>query len=81
MLTVILHRNPVQAFYRLEITDNLFGEYTVAREWGRRGRRLGTRLSCFGNLRDAVQAADRWHGRALARGYRLTERTPMRGST
>lgn len=74
MLTMLLHRAPTSGFYRVDVSDNLFGEYTVLREWGRRGRRCGSRVSWFSNLRDAAEAADRWGGRAAKRGYRMTER-------
>ncbi len=74
MLTILLHRPTARSFYRVEIADNLFGEYSVLREWGRAGRRAGARVNWFGNLREAAQAADRWRGRAIARGYRLSER-------
>ncbi|MBD3788184.1 MAG: WGR domain-containing protein [Sphingomonadales bacterium] len=74
MLSLLLHRAPTRAFYRVEITYNLFSEYTVLREWGRQGRRRGARVNWFSNLREAAVAAERWRGRALARGYDLTER-------
>ncbi|MCB1399009.1 MAG: WGR domain-containing protein [Rhodobacteraceae bacterium] len=80
MLTLILHRGargrplPARSFYRVEVADNLFGEYSVLREWGQAGRRGRQSLSWFSNLRDAVLAADSCHRRAQARGYHLTER-------
>jgi len=80
MLTLLSHRAPPgpcpapQSFYRVEVSDNLFGEYTVLREWGAAGRG-GRQVVCwFSNLREAVLAADRWHRRAQSRGYHLTER-------
>ena len=73
MLAMILHRPRGVHFYRVEITDTLFGEYLVLREWGRRGRRAGRRQNGFSTLRDAVTAADRWQKRARRRGYALTE--------
>lgn len=61
-------------FYRVEVTENLFGEYSVCREWGPRGRagaRSGRQmLVWFSNLRDAVIAADNWRRHATQRGYR-----------
>ncbi|ABA80271.1 WGR domain-containing protein [Rhodobacter sphaeroides] len=61
-------------FYRVELAYNLFGEYTVLREWGRRSPgRAGRRLvTWFSNLRDACLAAERWHQRARRRGYHTT---------
>lgn len=76
MLTyVCLHeKDGVARFYRVELGYNLFGEYTVLREWGRRrpgvaGRRL---VTWFSNLREACLAAERWQQRAGRRGYRTT---------
>ncbi len=73
MLSMILHRAPTLGFYRVDITGNLFGEYSVAREWGRQGRALGRRVSLFGNLREAARAADHWRHGAQRRGYALSE--------
>lgn len=58
-------------FYRIEVTDNLFGEYTVLREWGAAGRGGRQMICWFSNLRDACIAADRWLHRARKRGYHL----------
>lgn len=57
-------------FYRVEVADNLYGEYTVLREWGRRGCRGACRLAWFSNLRDACLAAERGLRRAERRGFR-----------
>ncbi|WP_439562009.1 WGR domain-containing protein [Roseinatronobacter sp.] len=80
MLTLLCHRTAPDArdvlthFYRVEVSYNLFGEYTVTREWGRVGSR-GCHMSVwFANLRDAVLAADSAARRAATRGYDLTER-------
>jgi predicted DNA-binding WGR domain protein len=74
MLTFLSHRPRTAHFYRVDVTYNLFGEYSVIREWGRAGRRGRYVVSCFGNLRDAIRHADRWHRRAFRRGYRVTLR-------
>ncbi|MDT8857317.1 WGR domain-containing protein [Paracoccaceae bacterium Fryx2] len=76
MLDFLLLRDqrPAPRFYRVEISYNLYGEYSVLREWGRRGRRGRQLLVWFSNLRDACLAAERWQGKAQRRGYRaLTE--------
>ncbi|MES2665275.1 MAG: WGR domain-containing protein [Pseudomonadota bacterium] len=74
MLTFLLTSPPATGtprFYRVAVEYNLFGEYSVTREWGRRGA-PGTRLLVwFSNLRDACVAAERWRKRAGRRGYRL----------
>ncbi|GGE22403.1 hypothetical protein GCM10011345_30360 [Gemmobacter megaterium] len=57
-------------FYRVEVTENLFGEYSVLREWGASGCRSRPIVSWFSNLRDAVVAAESWCGRAEKRGFR-----------
>ena len=56
-------------FYRVEVAETLFGDYTVSREWGMRGRPGQRRQHWHGNLREAVQAADCWRRQAMRRGY------------
>lgn len=71
MLTFLLTRNSRARarFYRVEVAYNLFGEYSVVREWGPRGSAGQQLLVWFSNLRDACQAAERWRKRAVRRGY------------
>ena len=75
MLTFLLMRDsrPRDRFYRLEVSYNLFGEYSVLREWGQRGKRGQALLVWFSNLREACLAAERWRKRAGRRGYRPME--------
>lgn len=56
-------------FYRVEIAYTLFGDFSVLREWGVKGRRGQGLVRLFGNLRDASLAADLWRENALRRGY------------
>jgi predicted DNA-binding WGR domain protein len=60
-------------YYRVDVDYNLFGEYSVLREWGLRGRPgaiSGQRqITWFANLREACLAAERWQKRAMRRGY------------
>lgn len=72
MLTFLLtnESRPRARFYRVDIAYNLFGEYSVMREWGPKGSRGGQILVWFSNLREACLAAERWRKRALRRGYR-----------
>jgi predicted DNA-binding WGR domain protein len=63
-------------YYRVDIAYNLFGEYSVLREWGMRGRPGGggrCKVAWFANLRDACLAAERWKNRAQQRGYARSE--------
>lgn len=76
MLTFLLTRSgvsrntrPRARYYRVEVAYNLFGEYSVVREWGPKGRRGQHLLVWFSNLREACLAAERWRKRALRRGY------------
>lgn len=81
MLTFLLIRRPqtdawtaaqkarAPRYYRVEIAYNLFGEYSVLREWGPTGRPGQRLVVWFSNLREACGAADRWHKRAARRGY------------
>lgn len=73
MLSFLLTTDAVVSrprFYRVAVEDNLFGEYSVSREWGARGRQGREVLVWFSNLRDACLAAERWRRRAERRGYR-----------
>ena len=56
-------------YYRVEIAMNLFCEVSVLREWGVSGGRGQSRVSIYGNLREASCAADQHRNRALRRGY------------
>ena len=70
MLGLVLVR--AGRFYRVEVSANLFGEYSVWREWGcaRQARQLSR---CFATLREACAAADRWSRRMQHRGYTIKE--------
>ena len=71
MLTFLLTR-PAKSeprYYRVEVAYNLFGEYSVVREWGKTGRRGQHLLVWFSNLREACAAAEMWRRRAMRRGY------------
>lgn len=72
MLDVILYRFGRAAcphFYRVEIAMNLFSEVSVLREWGVKGGSPREIITCYGNLREASEAADLYRHRALKRGY------------
>ena len=60
-------------YYRVDVAYNLFGEYSVLREWGLRGKPGGgsgnRKITWFSNLREACLAAERWQKRAMRRGY------------
>lgn len=77
MLQFLLTRQtaPGPRFYRVEVAYNLFGEYSVVREWGRAGRRGQHLLVWFSNLREACVAAERWRKRAIRRGYDMEGKT------
>jgi predicted DNA-binding WGR domain protein len=77
MLTFLLIRRRPSAdrFYRVEVADNLFGEYSVVREWGRKGCGGQHLLVWFSNLREACIAAEIWRRRAMRRGYDVEGQT------
>jgi len=56
-------------FYRVEIVGNLFGEFSVIREWGRVGGQARERVDLFEGLLEASHAADRVRRARLRRGY------------
>jgi predicted DNA-binding WGR domain protein len=56
-------------FYVVQVMPNLFGHWTVLREWGRRGSPGTMRLSSY-RARDEAQADEqRTIKRRLQRGY------------
>lgn len=71
MLNFLMIRKsaPQTRFYRVEVEYNLFGEYSVLREWGTAGARGRHLLVWFSNLHEACRAADRWCKSAVKRGY------------
>lgn len=71
MLSLLLTRPG--RFYRVEVAYNLFGEYSVLREWGAAGRGVRPLVVWFSNLREACLAAERWRRRAERRGFRMRE--------
>ena len=77
MLTFLLmgESRKTTRFYRVDVAYNLFGEYSVMREWGAQGRRGGYMLVWFSNLREACVAAEAWRKRAVRRGYRIKGHT------
>lgn len=58
-------------YYRVDVTYNLFGEYSVMREWGASGRPGQHLLVWFSNLREACIAAEHWRKHASRRGYSM----------
>ena len=56
-------------FYRVEIIGNLFGEFSVIREWGRQGGRAREKVDLFEGLLEASRAADRHRRARMRRGY------------
>jgi predicted DNA-binding WGR domain protein len=52
---------------------SLFGDWTVMREWGRRGSPGTMRFSSFARRNEAESAEQRTIKRRLQRGYRLSE--------
>ena len=74
-LSVILYRldlsKNMRRFYRLAIHQDLFGVWTLIREWGRIGRRGQTRISSFLGRSQAELALERHQQQRLARGYQL----------
>jgi hypothetical protein len=72
MLDVVLYRLGRAAcphFYRVEIAMNLFSEVSVLREWGIKGGAPREVITCYGNLREASHAADKYRLCAQSHGY------------
>jgi predicted DNA-binding WGR domain protein len=56
-------------FYVVQVVPNLFGDWTVMREWGRRGSPGTLRLETWRRRQDAQIAEQRTIERRLQRGY------------
>ena len=59
----------ISRFYRVEISANLFQEFSVLREWGRVGGKGRQIIRLFPDLLSASHAADRVRKENLRRGY------------
>ena len=58
-------------FYSVQLTQSLFGEVGVERQWGRRRTSGRCRLDWYGNDRDAESALSDLVKAKLSRGYIL----------
>lgn len=56
-------------FYRLTVQPNLFGEWTLCKEWGRIGSRGQTRLDYFGTENQAQAGLSKIEEQKRRRGY------------
>lgn len=61
--------NNYNRFYRFEISHNLFGEYSLLREWGIVGLKGRQMINLFPDLRSVSLAADDVRNKTLKRGY------------
>jgi predicted DNA-binding WGR domain protein len=69
-LTRIDPTRNINRFYVVQVMPSLFGDWTVMREWGRRGSPGTVRLSSY-QCRDEAQIAEqRTIRRRLAHGYK-----------
>lgn len=58
-------------FYSLTILPNLFGEWSLQREWGRIGRNGQIRITFFPTQHQAMHAFQRIRTAKLKRGYSI----------
>jgi predicted DNA-binding WGR domain protein len=61
----------IDRFYVVAIMPSLFGDWTVLREWGRRGSAGTVRLTSYERRDDAETAQRRTIKRRLQHGYAL----------
>ena len=72
MQTYLEKRQPAQRmarFYRMAVMPNLFGEWTLYREWGRIGRGGQVRMDWFMNEDQAIAALTTLEAAKRRRGY------------
>lgn len=63
----------VSRFYVLRIERSLFGDPTLAREWGRIGQRGRQMIELRLSEHEAVEALEAWLRRKQRRGYQIRE--------
>ncbi|MGB5865318.1 MAG: WGR domain-containing protein [Sulfitobacter sp.] len=61
--------NNVARFYRMSVMPNLFGEWTLLREWGRIGQGGQVRMDWFSDEGQAVAALITLEAAKRLRGY------------
>ena len=61
--------NNVSRFYRMSVMPNLFGEWTLLREWGRIGQGGQVRMDWFSDEGQAVAALITLEAAKRLRGY------------
>mgnify|MGYP003668918386 FL=1 len=72
MQTYLEKRQPtknVARFYRMTVMPNLFGEWTLYREWGRIGQGGQVRMDWFEDKNQAVAALVTMEASKRQRGY------------
>lgn len=63
------HQKNQARFYCMAVLPNLFGEWTLRREWGRIGTYGQVRLECFRSMAEAEDALLAMENRKRQRGY------------
>lgn len=72
MQTYLEKRHPaknIARFYRMAVMPNLFGEWSLYREWGRIGQNGQVRLDCFEEEHQAIAALLALEASKRQRGY------------
>ena len=64
----------INRFYVVSVTETLFGEWAVMREWGRRGQAGTVRLDSYERRDDAQLAERHVITRRIAHGIRRSEK-------
>ncbi|RAI45323.1 WGR domain-containing protein [Rhodoplanes roseus] len=63
----------LERFYRLDVQPDLFGGWSLVREWGRIGRPGTVRITSFGTISEAEAVRIQlWHAKKR-RGYNNSE--------
>jgi predicted DNA-binding WGR domain protein len=74
MTAIVLRRidssRNMARFYRLDVQPNLFGEWSLVREWGRIGRAGRLRLVPYPTPSEACAALERQQRLKQRRGYK-----------
>jgi predicted DNA-binding WGR domain protein len=65
------HEQNMARFYVLSIEENLFGDMTLVRGWGRIGTVGRNKIEIYENEGRATEALETWLRRKIRRGYSI----------
>ncbi|MDO9142382.1 MAG: WGR domain-containing protein [Methylobacter sp.] len=68
------HHDPdknMHRFYQMYVTPGIFGDWSLVKEWGRKGSPGTVRMQWFGSEEDAREAGQKLRDAKQKKGYQL----------